>query len=200
MSADRQTIEAYSKVSIRALDELLAITKVLRGDIEDQLAKFDDNRDSQLWRRNHVRMMWAMFEGVIFNIKQFTLVLAVLSDNSLTDEERIFLSDKQYNTTEDGISQEVAVHQPTLSNIKETFKLCARLFDLDWKPNFGDSLWAAVKLSLEVRHRVTHPKKVIQLEITDEEIEFHHDAMEWFIEHYNSFQMELLKRYPDTAV
>jgi hypothetical protein len=136
-----------------------------------------------------------MIEGEVFCTKQFTLRACQLGDNSLSAEEHVFLSESRVIVDEEGAASLKHAHIDTLSNLKQTLKVAASKFDLDWAPNFSTQGWEKLALSLELRHRITHPKVAAELVVSECELDIHKDAFAWFLEAFNEFQSSLLRRY-----
>jgi|KBSMisStandDraft_5_1062788.scaffolds.fasta_scaffold245469_2 hypothetical protein len=179
----------------KTLDEMLEVSGVLRQDIENLVAAYRNDWSSQPLRRMFVRAYWSMIEGEVFCTKQFTLRACQLGDNSLSAEEHVFLSESRVIVDEEGAASLKHAHIDTLSNLKQTLKVAASKFDLDWAPNFSTQGWEKLALSLELRHRITHPKVAAELVVSESELDIHKDAFAWFLEAFNEFQSSLLRRY-----
>jgi hypothetical protein len=179
----------------KTLDEMLEVSGVLRQDIENLVAAYRNDWSSQPLRRMFVRAYWSMIEGEVFCTKQFTLRACQLGDNSLSAEEHVFLSESRVIVDEEGAASLKHAHIDTLSNLKQTLKVAASKFDLDWAPNFSTQGWEKLALSLELRHRITHPKVAAELLVSESELDIHKDAFAWFLEAFNEFQSSLLRRY-----
>jgi type I restriction-modification system DNA methylase subunit len=141
-----------------------------------------------------VRAYWSMIEGEVFCTKQFALRACELGDKSLSAEEHVFLSESHVIVNEEGAASLKHGHIDTLSNLKQTLKIAASKFDLDWTPNFSTQGWEKLALSLELRHRITHPKAAAELVVSESELDVHKDAFVWFLEAFNEFQASLLRK------
>jgi hypothetical protein len=179
----------------KTLDEMLEVSGVLRQNIENLVAAYRNDWSSQPLRRMFVRAYWSMIEGEVFCTKQFTLRACQLGDNSLSAEEHVFLSESRVIVDEEGAASLKHAHIDTLSNLNQTLKVAASKFDLDWAPNFSTQGWEKLDLSLELRHRITHPKVAAELVVSESELDIHKDAFAWFLEAFNEFQSSLLRRY-----
>ncbi len=179
----------------KTLDEMLEVSGVLRQDIESLVAAYRHDWSSQPLRRMFVRAYWSMIEGEVFCTKQFALRACELGDKSLSAEEHVFLSESRVIVDEEGTASLKHAHIDTLSNLKQTLKIAASKFDLDWAPNFSTQGWEKLALSLELRHRITHPKVAAELVVSESELDIHKDAFAWFLEAFNEFQTSLLRKY-----
>ena len=178
----------------KTLDELLEVSGVLLQDIESLVAAYRHDWSSQPLRRMFVRAYWSMIEGEVFCTKQFTLRACELGGKGLSAEERVFLSETRVVVDANGTEVLKHVHVDTLSNLKETLKIAASKLEVDWSPNFGTQDWEKLSCSLDLRHRITHPKTITELTISDSELDIHKDAFAWFLESFNEFQSSLLRK------
>lgn len=67
-----------------------------------------------------------------------------------------------------------------INNIKFAFRTYARAHMTDYELNIGNSKWDDFKKSLTVRDRLMHPKRVEDLEVSDEEMDRLQRAYDWF--------------------
>jgi len=179
----------------KTLNEMLEVSGVLRQDIESLVAAYGHDWSGRPMRRMFVRASWSMIEGEVFCTKQFALRACELGGKSLSAEEHVFLSETRVVVDENGAASPKHVHIDTLSNLKRALKVAVSKFELDWAPSFSTQGWEKLARSLELRHRITHPKTTAELTISDSELDIHKDAFAWFLEAFNEFQSSLLRRY-----
>lgn len=179
----------------KTLDEMRAVSGVLLQDIESLVAAYRHDWSIQPLRRMFVRAYWSMIEGEVYCTKQFVLRACELGDKSLSAEEHVFLSKSRIIVDEQGAALLKHAHIDALSNLKQTLKIAASKFDLDWVPNFSTQGWEKLALSLELRHRITHPKVAAELVVSESELDIHKEAFAWFLEAFNEFQESLLRKY-----
>ncbi len=179
----------------KPLNEWLDVSNVLRQDIENLEAAYRDDWSSQPFRRLFVRSCWAMIEGEVFCVKQFALRACELGGKSLSANEHIFLSEIRITVDENGIAELERVHERTLSNLKRTLRIAVSKFEAGWTPDFSGQDWKALFCSLKLRHRITHPKTVGELMISDSELDIHKDAFMWFLKTFGELQASLLRKY-----
>jgi hypothetical protein len=99
-----------------------------------------------------------------------------------SDGELMVLIEKTYQPNEKGEVGEQRMQIPLKTNIKFAFRAYARAHLVDYKLNVGDNRWNDFKNSLAVRDRLTHPKEVRNLEVSDEELKSLKSAFDWFSE------------------
>jgi len=178
----------------KTLEELLEVSGVLLQDIENLVAAYRNDWSSQPLRRMFVRAYWSMIEGEVFCTKQFVLRACELGGKSLSAEDHVFLAESRVIIDENGGASLKPVRSDTLSNLKQTLKIVSSKFELDWAPDFSTQGWGKLALSLELRHRITHPKTAAELIISDSELDIHKDAFAWFLAAFNEFKARLLRR------
>lgn len=135
---------------------------------------------NQYWRRTFIRASWSLVDGDIYALKEMCRSIAQLrSDDIGKSDENLLNSDRQ----EMG------------DKIKGVLKLAVKIFDLSVTLDFGGSDWTTVKLSIEKRHNVVHPKSVDTIMVTDDEWKQQKDAIGWFMSTSNSLLVALQKKY-----
>jgi len=186
---------AYSRNLSMSVDELLPVSSTLRMDIESLLDAYHDDRSNQALRRVLIRSSWSMIEGTVFCAKQLTLRACELGSINLPAGEHVFLSELRFIVDQAGNAKVNSVREDTLSNLKRALKIVALRFDVAWKPDFGGKGWQALTSSLDIRHRLTHPKSSSELEVSDHELSLHQAGFGWFVQSFNGFQLALLAKY-----
>ena len=180
---------------ICAVDELLALDSALGDDIRKLYLEAQAEPSNQTARRAFVRACWAYVEAVVFSIKRYTHVACHLGGVELRSQDISFLSETQLILEADGSVKEKQVLIRTLENVKQTFRLSSRIFDLDWTPGFGTTGWKNFRGALELRHRLTHPKTIGEIEVDDDAFKLQESAAVWFAELFHAYKNNILKKY-----
>ena len=129
----------------------------------------------QFWRRTTFRTLAATLDGIIFCLKQTALVTGPMRGFKLTEKESLFLS-------EEAVEPRSGKKQKWLSfreNLKETFKLFAKVHSSPCLTDFNQDGFAALCETYEVRHRVVHPKSFMRFCVTDHEKQRAGEAIAW---------------------
>lgn len=148
----------------------------LREDITSAYGALEESKSSQYLRRCVVRSIFSFIEAVIESIKW------ELRSSVRLDEFKGQLSDREKETL--GSLHVVGPRDdrflPLDQNIKRTFRLAAKVwqlktFRLDTDgEDFQDFLRAK-----SARNRLTHPKTVYDIEVTDDDMHCHTIAGMW---------------------
>jgi len=164
--------------------ESAEMLKALSADVEYCYDKIEEE-DSQFWRRTYIRAVFAFAESFIFRMKQSAVDIHNLRGNLFAEAELAFLKEediREYSLNRKG-EVEIQAKKRFIAfenNFKFAFKVYARAFNSSYTLDLGDGGWDAFRDALEVRHRLTHPKFINQLNISDEELQRIEKGMSWF--------------------
>jgi len=140
--------------------------------------------DTQFARRAFVRAAFAFNEGFLFWFKD-EVIHWVLAKGWQTRNLEIakvqLLSDEMYKPDRRGKIESEPNRIPFLNFFAFVFRTGAECCDLDPAPLFSDNGWSQMQLALDVRHRITHPKKPEDLNITDDEMFAVSEGHRWML-------------------
>lgn len=136
--------------------------------------------DQQPARRDLVRTVHAAIEGLVWVYREH-IKSAALSVDAITQEEQAALSDVSYHVAENGKISSQQRYISTAAAIRLTTRIANRL-DPEFLVNFGTEQWEKFRYAIEIRNRVTHPKRHADLEISDNDISTCLTAFFWFLE------------------
>ncbi len=135
--------------------------------------------DTQALRRDLIRTMFAAIEGASWEFRTRVRSAAIELDG-LTPIIEMALSEKTYFVTESGEIAEQTRYISLPAMIRLTTRLAENICP-GFKFDFRNDGWSNFKLSIQIRHRITHPKNIIELKITDEEITTAESAFYWIL-------------------
>ena len=173
-------VEILSFVS-KFVGRMSEVSDILYGDVL-QCRKLSDEKELMFWRRNSTRAVFAFVEGVTNFLKSSSIEYgSVFGGQLLADEIGLLTGKGEPYINERG---DVAYSRPPfpkfLNDVRFAFKMFAKSLCFSQELQVGDNGWSQLRQSVEIRHRVVHPKDVAELEITDEEVETIESALEWF--------------------
>jgi hypothetical protein len=169
---DNETILKRLKALLSELAE--EPKTILNGRQKDEL--------SQPERRIYVRSTFASIEAVIYVIKQ--IALAAHPDvkcQTITEAERAFAQEQTYKLTDSG---DVKIHLAKITletNIRFSFKLLAKACEIPSKLDVSGPEWQSFQRAINVRDRITHPKVVADLTVSDTEFREVSIAFVWLL-------------------
>lgn len=156
---------------IRTYDLLQA----LHSDIDTAYENLEEDRESQFLRRSVVRAIFSYIEAMIECVKveiRSTIRTGLYTEN-LTQKEQDTLGPLAIIGAPSG--KFLSLDQ----NLKRTFKLAAKVWELNFSlstdgENFRDFLAAK-----KARNKLTHPRTVYDIEVTDDDMHCHTVAGMW---------------------
>lgn len=147
-------------------------------DVEDALQR-QESQDSQTTRRSLIRTLIAAVEGLAWIYREHVLDIAKEMDE-LSDKERAALADTMTMVDDRGRISEQKRYLSTIATIRLTTRV-AQKFALDCQPDFGGAGWSDLKDTFALRNRITHPKREVDLEISEQDVARAISAFHWFI-------------------
>lgn len=176
-------------------------THLLVGDASDAFEQLKAENSPAL-RRSTVRAVFAAIEGLLWQLKSG--LDAPPAGESIG--ELAVLREETYSVDERGVLRTRPYYLPLPQTIRFLTRLVQRArpaYNLD----FNHPGWTYLLASLEVRHRLTHPKTLEDLNVSEEELGQLSAAFAWFLafvieasyEHVQ-FMREVTDRYPKTPV
>jgi hypothetical protein len=166
----------------------------LLEDAADAESYLDNNPHSQFARRTYIRSIFSCIEGTIWILKDVCFnAKPIKGKRTMSVAEYALLKEESFELKNSGEPSTSAKFLRLPDNIKFTFKTINKLFrsEIDLKIDKKD--WTDFLESLEIRHRITHPKKAISFVITDKEIERCKNTSSWFNELTHESMQAFLK-------
>jgi hypothetical protein len=152
---------------------------LLAYDAAEAISKMDAN-DNQATRREFVRTAFAAVEGWLWDYRQFVQA-TIEKIRDLSTLEKSALSETSYSISETGKLREQLRFVP----MTIMFRFVTRLAEEECGHqivDFGSVEWQRFLHSLAIRNRITHPKNLKDLTISDADIESVRDSLLWFFE------------------
>ena len=158
----------------RELTPIFHLWFTLSSDVAAARAAMVSN-DTQFARRQFVRATFANLEGLTSTLKQLSLrspAIFSAAESALLREETFSLDDK-------GEPRVAASHLKLAANIQFAFRMYARSCDLRFSLSTSESEWSDLKLAMDVRNRLMHPRRLKDLTVPEAEVEAGSRASAW---------------------
>lgn len=164
--------------------EFLRVYEILRTDIDRVLhpnlseEELRSNSDygfpcavalTQIERRSVVRAIFALAEASCYFLR-LRFFERFDSLPSLSPAQRLALVEEQVAISGSGVVHTTPMRAATMALIRMTFKVYADAFQGKLVSLCSGKRFAALDRSIKVRDRLMHPKSVLHLEVTDDEI------------------------------
>ena len=141
------------------------------------------NSRNVFYRRTYIRTFFAFAEG--YGVVVRDALLGLPEALTLAPEKRCILRDQKFEVGKNGKPEAKEARYPFLNLLAATLRCWAELKgrteDEITKTIFGVDEWNRFQSTLNVRHRLTHPKLDHGMEVTDDEIADATIAFEWFL-------------------
>ena len=150
-----------------------AFAKVLAEDVAQAKQRME-NEPSDSHRREFVRTTYSAIEAQLWQLKMYALK-NVLDKKTASIHELSALKEESYGINDKG---EVYI-QPKGHSLKLGLRLVLSILKKYGNPiqvDFGSVDWKNIDDALKIRNRVTHPKSMLDISVTQEEAERCHLA------------------------
>ncbi len=158
--------------------------QVLQEDLASIEGILRDNK-GQFWRRVYARAIFAFVDGVLFSLK---VGILPPSPHPLLESEREYLYGRRAKEELDG--HKLFDLTPTRVSVREDFEMTFFMYADMWGSNFrirkNTKGWDLFLEAIRIRKRVTHPKRLRDLDITNGDLEALHKALHWFMRNHVS--------------
>jgi hypothetical protein len=154
--------------------ELLDLFRVLNDDVTKSLDELGSDPNNQFKRRTVVHFFFALIEGETFRKKQWArVVYEKIGLSNFSERHIAWLKEETYGQKFPRFED----------NFKFAFQAMSAVVGIEFDLNLGhDPRWQSFRMALEIRNRITHPKHVHDMTISDEEIVHVTKAFYWFSE------------------
>ncbi len=153
-----------------ALDASRLVFEVLREDRKVLFEYVAEERNKQFWCRTYTRFLFADLETRSYQLRRMMLLWHRMGIGGIQPEEAQFLEELSYRMNDKGEVQSVGAKIKTASSFLFTFKMFSKVSGHDVDIDTGQVGWANFKKALTIRDRITHPRIIEDLSISNDEI------------------------------
>ncbi|MGA9767933.1 MAG: hypothetical protein WBV94_02765 [Blastocatellia bacterium] len=175
MRAVEDTIQAIAEVHRRYNGLIVALAL----DVNSANDILREN-PSQFNRRQAVRTSFAYIEAGIYSLKQITLVVHDTFGATFTDAELALLAEQSFELNEAGKAKTQVKFLKLASNLRFAFSCYARAFDCNYTLNVTDGDWNCFLNLINIRNRLTHPKILSDIDVSDDDLKNITKAFNWY--------------------
>lgn len=151
-------------------EQLHALLSELAEELGTALKGKTKDKMSQPERRMFVRSVFATIEAWIYVMKQ--IALRMHPDPkcpTISEAERAFAQELEYKLADSGDVETRRAKISLEANLRFGFKLLAKAGKLSSELDVSGSEWRSFCRAVKIRDRITHPKSVSELNISDED-------------------------------
>jgi hypothetical protein len=171
--------------------ELCALYLILKSDVDQCKEKLSDEYTG-VWDRVYTKAIFSMVEGISFRIRQYIVSAVDAGIYSLDATSVNFLSESTYKIDSSGKIKEKDEYLVFFPGFKFTFKSFGKCLGMESfvETAFGDIGFNNFKKSVEIRNRLTHPKRTQEMRVSGTELSLIQNSEEWF----HALVMPLIKK------
>ncbi len=157
-------------------------TKPLLALLEDlERAEHDlDAKQDAYSRRNYVRNLFAMIDGTIYILKHTILIAAADASDQVSIGEHALLREQSFDIKENGEVRTYKKYPKLADNLLFTKRQLEKHFGLSLNIDLKSAEWFDFKKAIEIRNRVTHPKKLAEFDVSKDEVALARRVGHWF--------------------
>ena len=178
------TVESLRDV-IKLLNEHDELILKLKNDFYNvyEIQKISNEKYWETLGRVFVKNALSLVEAIVYLRKQEILIAAKYFEakERLTKNDLRIIKEGYYMLDAKGRKIFRNEYIPLTKNIKWTFRKYAEIFEFELEFADNETEWHNFKESIRIRNRLTHPKKLSDLEVTEEEFTKVMSALNWFI-------------------
>jgi hypothetical protein len=114
------------------------------------------------------------------------------------------LEEVSYELNDKGETKTQVKFIPLTKNLRFAFDTAARAFNVPYKLVVDDEGWSKFRDALIIRNRITHPKVIDHLQLSDDEVQIVADTATWFLNNQRALfrqfinKMQRLAEFLDT--
>jgi len=129
-----------------------------------------------------VRSLFAYVEGLTYAFKRYALALHEQREPIFSNAEIALLREVSYDLSDKGEALEQGKFLRFASNLRFAIRAFARISAYEAGPDFLGQGWQALRKGIQVRNRITHPKRPDDLTVSDIDLVAVSTGVRWFQE------------------
>lgn len=162
----------------KAVNELKAVFKLLQDDVT-RVVEYGEVNSTPYAHRMFIRAEFALLEGLLYQMRRVTLASLAETD-LLRPEEVTLLSEVRFSLDEKGRIKEKEQFENFLPSMLFTLRMYAKNHGAKFEATTGEAGWDAMQKAVRIRHRVTHPKSVACLDLSEQDMAVVFLASHWW--------------------
>ena len=161
------------------VEQLHAVYRILSADM-DAVVAYGKANSTAFAHRTLVRTFFSLVEGLAFQLRQVTLATLEPYVGRLSVAEIALLREERYTLNSKGQTEAMENFQRALPNMLFTLRTYVRNHGASFAPDVSHRGWQAMQRAVAIRNRITHPKSVEDLSLSDEDQQLLVDASLWW--------------------
>jgi hypothetical protein len=142
-------------------------------------------------RRVIVRSAFAFIEATVYSLKN---IVAKSPRMTLHHKDLMMTSEFTYDLSESGEIKKRRAKLRLAPNVRYAFKLFKQHFGVSYELDVGGQEWQFFLKSIKVRDRITHPKQLSDLSISDNELIEVFVVTDWFTFNFGEIMAQSVEK------
>ncbi len=159
------------------------IIPILIEDVRFLEKQYLHNRKDMASARAAFRAYFSLIEAISYFTSEITLILSEIPElkRNLSEKEKEELAGKRIEI-KSGKLIEKRLSNSFLERVKLALKSYSKLHGLNYRIDPQSNGWQCFIKAIDRRHRITHPKKIDDIRISENDYEIIKNAGKWFVE------------------
>jgi hypothetical protein len=173
-----------------SMNEFVELRKNMIEDLETINRFLIDDPLNECLQRVFVRTLYSFIETTCYIWKQAAhlkessdLASGMIKEPRLSNKEISMIFEESYYVSENGNVGSRPCYAEASRNFRFALKVFEKTFGYGMSFVFNDKGWASYLKGLQIRNRLTHPRTVSDIVISDEEHEIINEVFDWFFGH-----------------
>jgi hypothetical protein len=162
-----------------AVEQLKSMYGILSADMDDAVA-YSAKHSNPFAHRTVVRTLFSLIEGLAFQLRQVTIASLEPHAGSLTVPELALLREERYYLNAKGEPEAGENFQKFLPNLLFTIRSYGKNHGATFQADTSTHGWQAMQHAVNLRNRITHPKSVADLTLSEQDQKYLIDASAWW--------------------
>lgn len=162
-----------------AVEQLKSVYGILSADMDAAVA-YSDKHSSPFAHRTVVRTLFSLIEGLAFQLRQVTVASLEPHSGSLTTAELTLLREERYFLNNKGEPETGENFQRFLPNLLFTIRSYGKNHGATFQADTSARGWQAMQHAVNIRNRITHPKSIADLTLSEQDQRHLIDASAWW--------------------
>ncbi|HXD34659.1 MAG TPA: hypothetical protein VN643_26295 [Pyrinomonadaceae bacterium] len=228
-STESNSDESTGSDSWEEISEVVyGVIEILRSDVQHYWTRIRDNEEDLFWRRGFVRATFAFFEGMISTLKGEAITLHVLLQRRLLNQqlsaaeasslhelyhhmdkirrgadfepwELLLIQETSYQLTDAGEVKWKKAKLRLDSNLIFCFRMLAKAARVEFELKRDGEGWKDFKTAIGIRDRLTHPRRLEDINVSMSEVETVLKAFNWIHKQHLALREIIKQSYHNGA-
>jgi hypothetical protein len=150
-----------------AVEQLQRVYALLNQDVKDAHASVLTN-PTDFNQRTLIRTYFALIEGLAYQLRHVTLA-SLEGTGLLSDGDVAILREERHQLSPQGAVEAKDNFQSMLPSLLFALRVYAKNHEATFVPRTSDNGWNCLRKAVDIRDRLTHPKSLADLAITEED-------------------------------